>query len=296
MKARHGLLLALVLAACDRARPPGDVAEEAPRAVPGVETAVVVAEDVRPIVEGFAAVAAEVEAAAVRDARASVAEAEARLRLAQDQVTRLDQLVRGGIAPRKELEAARAEEATARAGATRARAILASFGGDVAGGGQAPRGPWIIAQLAQADALAVGPDAPARFRADALPAQEFQGRVDAAPTYVDAATRTAPVRLRVDDPGQVLLPGMTGSVAIESGEPRRAPVVPADAIVYDEGRPVVFVAGEAGRYTARPVEMGIRRGERIEIRAGLEPGTRIATTGAASLVSEARLGASGGDD
>ena len=121
------LLVALLALACQRA------AEEehgpAPRApaVPGMETVVVKLEPVRDIVGAFGQVAAEGDPAPVRDARSQLAEAEARRRLAEQQVRRLEALGQA-VAPRKELEAARAEQAAAAAAAARARAVLAAFG------------------------------------------------------------------------------------------------------------------------------------------------------------------------
>jgi cobalt-zinc-cadmium efflux system membrane fusion protein len=68
-----------------------------------------------------------------------------------------------------------------------------------------------------------------------------------------------------------------------------AVVVPADALVYDGAQAVVFVPGAAGGYDLRPVGVGIVRDGRVEITSGLSAGTPVVTTGAASLLSAARL-------
>jgi Barrel-sandwich domain of CusB or HlyD membrane-fusion len=279
----------------------GDRAEETKRsepesAVPGIETAVVTAEPVRDVVLAFAAVAAEAEPPDVRDARTQLAEAAARQQLATQQVARLEALSQGQVAPRKELEAARADEASATAATARARAVLAGFG---AAAGRAPLAAdetWVIAQLTQPDVLAVTAGADARFTPDALRSQSLAGRVDAPPAYVDPASRTGPVRIRVRDPEHRLRPGMTGSVASEVGEAHPTPAVPVAAIVYDGPQALVFVAEAEGRYVPRRVELGVIRDGRAAVTAGLEPGTRVATTGAASLLSAARLPAAGGED
>ncbi|HYV58134.1 MAG TPA: efflux RND transporter periplasmic adaptor subunit [Candidatus Nitrosopolaris sp.] len=261
-------------------------------AVPGMETVVVAVAPVHDVVKAFGQVAAEAEPPQVRDARTQVTEAEARLRLAEQQVRRLTALGQD-VAPRKELEAARAEQAAAGAAAARARAALAAFG-EV--GGRTPLATgetWVIANVVQSDVGRVEAASACRFSADAFPGRRFTGEVDSEPGYIDSATGTAPVRLRVSDPGHVLRPGMTGAVTMESGASHEATVVPSVAVVYDGAQAVVFVDDGGGRYVARAVELGLSSDDQIEIVSGISPGARVATTGAASLLSASRLAAGG---
>ena len=80
------------------------------------------------------------------------------------------------------------------------------------------------------------------------------------------------------------------------GASHDAPVVPVAAVVYDDAQPVVFVEDGDGRFTPRAVQLGVVRDERIEIVAGVSPGARVATTGAASLLSAARMAGGGADE
>ena len=285
------LALLLVLAcACDRpSAGPEHAAEHAE--VPGVESALAATARVRDAVAAFGAVAPAGEPPEMADARAAFAAADARRELAARQVRRLEALA-GGVAPRKDLDAARAEEAAAAAAAARARQALAPYGFD------APRGPlgvdeaWLIAHVLERDVPSVEAGAGSRFVPDALRAAALSARVDAAPAYVDAATRTAPVRLRVHDPTHALRPGMTGTVTIDVGPLREAVTVPVVAVVYDGAQPVVFVRDGDTGWKARLVRLGIARDGVVEIADGLTVGTRVATTGAASLLSATRLPAS----
>jgi Cu(I)/Ag(I) efflux system membrane fusion protein len=293
MSRRAFLIAALAVAACRG----GDRAQEkrvAP-AVPGIETGVAATDTVRDVVLAFGAVAADQEPTEVRDARTQLAQAEAKRELARRQVRRLEDLA-GAVAPMRELEAARADEATAAAEAARAEKALAAFGRDRERTPLAPEETWVIAHLPQRDVTRVEAGADARFTADALPGTPLAGSVDAAPAYVDPTTRTAPVRVRVRDPGRQLRPGMTGSVAVEVGAPHEAVVVPAAAVVYDDAEPVVFVEEGDGRYGMRAVRLGAVRDGRIEIASGLAPGARVVVAGAASLLSAHRLPAQGGEE
>jgi multidrug efflux pump subunit AcrA (membrane-fusion protein) len=56
--------------------------------------------------------------------------------------------------------------------------------------------------------------------------------------------------------------------------------VPASALVDDAGRPIVFVQTAGETFERRPVTVGAREGELVQILAGVKPGERIVTTGA----------------
>ncbi|HLY37884.1 MAG TPA: efflux RND transporter periplasmic adaptor subunit [Candidatus Binatia bacterium] len=292
MKWLLAVLAVLALACGERGESHEAAAPEA--TVPGVETAVATTATVRDAVRGVATVAADAEPAEVRDARAALAEAEARRDLAARQLRRLEGLA-GGVAPRKELDAARAEAAAAAAAADKARATVAAFGGAAAIEPVGPDTRWVIARVMQGDVPRVEGGGEASFVADALPGERWPATVVAPPAYIDHATLSAPVRLRVRDPERRLRPGMTGVADIEVGPPRTAVVVPARAVVYDDVHPVIFVVDGDG-YVARPVEVGSVRDGQTEVRAGLAPGARIVVTGAASLLSQGRLPTGAAED
>jgi len=285
--------VALLAAACggDGERP----APTARPAVPDVTTVVAATQPVRGVVRAFGQVAPSGEPTELRDARTQVAEAEARQRLADEQLRRLSALA-PAVAPRKELDAARAEADGAAAALARGRQALAAFG-DAESRPALPAGQaWVIARIVQRDLPAVAAGAGVRFTADALPDGSFTGQVDAPAAYVEPDTRTAPVRLRVQDPGQALRPGMTGAVAIEVGTPHPAVVVPEAAVVYDAAQPVVFVAEADGRFTPHPVRLGVVRDGAVEVVSGVDAGATVVTTGAASLLSATQLPAGDGED
>lgn len=293
MRLVNALAVAAVVTACG-----GDPAEHrsepAATAVPGVETAVATTAPIRDIVRAAGIVSPDGLTPEARDARSELAAADARLRLASQQVTRLRALAPSEVSPRKDLEAALAEEASARAAADKSKQTVDALGG-AAGVAAGATGTWIVARVPQESAALVESGAPADFVADTSGRTQVAATVAEAPSYVDPTSRTAPVRVRTAAREAELLPGMTGTVSIEVGSTHDAVVVPEAAVVYDDRRPLVFVAGERGAFTATPVVLGVVRGGRVEIRDGLAAGTHVATTGAASLLSATRLGAVAAD-
>jgi hypothetical protein len=282
---RRLLATILLVAACGGPPP----AERAAPAVPGVTTQAARTENVRDTVVAFGFVAADAVPPEVRDARAQLVEAEARRALARETVQRLEALAHGAVVPRKELEAARAEEATATALVERARQVMRAFGPGVPSAAPAAGATWLLAHVVEQDVARIHAGAEAVFVPDAARDRRLPATVDADPAYVDTATTTAPVRLRLRTADGLLRPGMTGTVTIHPGAPRSAVVVPESAVVHDGGRTVVLVEAGGARWEPRPVTPGVRAEGTVEIVAGLAAGERVATTGAASLLSAARL-------
>jgi Cu(I)/Ag(I) efflux system membrane fusion protein len=186
---------------------------------------------------------------------------------------------------------AEGERATAHAAAERARAVLAAFGSATPRAALAGDEAWVMAEVPQDDVARVRPGAAVGFEIAPLGGRALAGRVEAAATYVSTSTRTAPVRLRVRDPEKVLRPGMTGIASIAVGAPRTTVVVPAEAILQDGANCLAVLEEQPGRFLPRPVEPGATVGGWTEVRTGLEPGTRVVTTGATSVLSATRLAA-----
>jgi len=288
---RARLVVLLVVAVACSTHPSSDQAAPPAKAAL-VDTAVAVVERIADVVRVPGVVSPDGLTPETRDAHNDLLSAEARLRLATQQATRLRALSPSDLSPRKDLEAAIAEETSARAAALRARQVAENLGGADEVAAPDPNAVWIVARLPQELVLQVRAGAPASFVADVESRPTFRGAVVAPPAYVDPASRTAPTRVRVESAEQ-LLPGMTGAVQIEVGVPHDAVVVPEIAVVYDDRHPLVFVDDGRGGLVETAIEIGARRDDRIEVTRGLAAGARVASTGAATLLSAARLATAG---
>jgi Cu(I)/Ag(I) efflux system membrane fusion protein len=111
---------------------------------------------------------------------------------------------------------------------------------------------------------------------------------------MDPRAGTVSVRARVenDDARRPLLPGMSGT-ARWSAEPRRAVMVPAEAVV-DQGRGAhVFRVDREGRLEPVAVRIGLRDGAQVEVTEGLAPGARVATGAVFLLDAQSALDGGG---
>ena len=152
---------------------------------------------------------------------------------------------------------------------------------------------WIVAEIPETNiaAIRVGTTAELDFPASGVPA--FPARVEFMYPTLTERTRTLRVRLAAANPRGVLRPGLYGTAAFNS-EVRDVLTVPRDAVVDTGLQQHVFVA-VGDRFEPRSVVIGAQLADRVEIRAGLEPGERIVAAGVFLLDSESRLRATGGN-
>jgi membrane fusion protein, heavy metal efflux system len=127
------------------------------------------------------------------------------------------------------------------------------------------------------------------------PDRAFEGYVQSVGDTVDPQSRTVQVRARVANLGTVLKHEMAVEVRLVTGGKKGALMVPATALVDDEGVKVVYVK-EGNRYERRAVGVGSVTYQWAEILSGIEEGEQVVTAGAYQLRSMQKGGGEGGDD
>ncbi|WNG54934.1 efflux RND transporter periplasmic adaptor subunit [Archangium gephyra] len=146
----------------------------------------------------------------------------------------------------------------------------------------------VIADVQETDAadLREGQSALVRTQSGAV---ERRGTVERISEVVDPRRRTVEVRLRVANEDRALRPNAFVEVTPEAANAVKRVRVPASAVVTDGARSVVFVAREAGRLERVAVMTGRRRDGEVEVRQGLEPGSRYVARGALLLENTIEL-------
>jgi membrane fusion protein (multidrug efflux system) len=102
-----------------------------------------------------------------------------------------------------------------------------------------------------------------------------RGRLNFAATAIDPTIGTQQLRAEFDNPNQVLLPGQFVRVRITAGERSNVFLVPQDAVIQTEKGSLVFVVGPDGKATPRPIVPGVWYGTEWEILQGLHAGDRV---------------------
>jgi len=247
--------------------------------------------------------------AGVDAARAQVRAAEAAAREAELDYRRHADLAQGQYVSRAQLDRARAARDTAVAARDAARAQLASAGqqgsytlvrapyagivssrdvepGESVNPGQplmtvfAPDALRVEVSVPQSEADAIRADAVARLQLD-------DGRqVDAAQVTVfpaaDAATHAVKVRVLLPVLEAAPVPGNTVRVVFPAVKGGAYPQIPDSALLRRGEVDAVYVLAD-GRPSLRQLRLGERRGDQVEVIAGLAAGERIAADPLAAM-------------
>jgi membrane fusion protein, multidrug efflux system len=125
---------------------------------------------------------------------------------------------------------------------------------------------------------------PAMMQADAMPGEQFAGHVQRIAPVIDSASGTFRVTVELGGHDGQLRPGMFGRFHIVHDQREHAILVPAQAVLAEDGRHSVFVVN-SDQAERRRVKVGYRNNGEYEILEGLERGDRVVVTGQAALRS-----------
>ncbi len=220
-----------------------------------------------------------------REAKAKLAETEARERFLTAEVARMSHLAQRDFASQQQFQKATSEHAAAVAAANAARqrleelTLAAPLDGEIlrldGNVGEVVRGGDVLvwvghccpmrieAEVDEEDIPKVEKGQRALVKADAWPNRVFTAQVTSVTPKGDPVSKNYRVRITLD-PDQPLHIGMTAEVNIILKEERNALLVPFTALRGDS----VFVV-DNGRARHRPVKTGIAGTQRIQIADGV---------------------------
>jgi RND family efflux transporter MFP subunit len=256
-----------------------------------------------------------------RQANAAVSQAKAALENAKLNLDRTDRLFKRGIAAGKEVEDARAQQATAEAGVETALAALdtasrnlsrakvttpiaghvvkrlVNVGEQVDGTAAQP-----LVEVANLDVVEFAAAVPSEQLAevhvgqkadivtDAYGDRAFAGEVVAIAPAVDPTTNAALARIRVRNAGAALKVGMFAQARVAVGEHKGVLTVPPSAVEKNEsGEAAVYVVtGDVAQRTV--VKTGLETSEAVELLSGVSEGQSVLTSSVHGLGEKAKLG------
>ncbi len=146
---------------------------------------------------------------------------------------------------------------------------------------------WAEAAVHESDLTKIRRALTAEIVIPSDPSRSHHGRLVNIGIAVDAQNRTIPVTFAVPNSNQNLKIEMAIEARIPTGKPQKTIVVPAAAILSEQGISSVFVETQPGVFQRRAVTPGARRVGNIAILEGLSAGEKVVSVGAQSLNSEA---------
>ena len=152
-----------------------------------------------------------------------------------------------------------------------------------------PASVWLIAEVftGQVEWLNEGQRVDLSLKTD--PGETLSGQVDFIYPELDPTTRTARVRVALDNPEGKLRPGDWATVDIFAGPRDHINYVPTEAIIRTGQSERVVLRDDEQHFSIREVHAGMENGEFTEIRHGLEAGEEVVVSGQFLIDSEANI-------
>jgi len=153
---------------------------------------------------------------------------------------------------------------------------------------------WAMLNIPESEVPRVRIGQTVTLTVESLPGQSFDGTLTWLSASVDARTRMARGRVEVGNPDGRLKAQMFAKARVITSNSSHAVVVPASAVQSVSGTPVVFIPAGVDLFEARPVTLGARHNDHIEITGGLQSHEAVVVAGSFALKSQfliSRLGA-----
>ena len=148
---------------------------------------------------------------------------------------------------------------------------------------------WVTANVPASSARGVALGQRAMFTSPSLPGQTFEGQVSFVQPVMDPVTRTLGVRLALPNHEGMLRPGLFGDVTLFQDDATPVLSVPRSAVLDSGLRQTVLVQVSEGRFAPRPVKVGRRTGDAVEILEGVAEGERVVVSANFLIDAESNL-------
>lgn len=126
------------------------------------------------------------------------------------------------------------------------------------------------------------------LKVDALPNEQFSGKIQRISPIIDPQTGTFDVRIRLNNPSRKLKPGMFARVSIVYDVHENTLLVPKDAVVSEDKESSVFVVKDS-LVLKQIVETGYQNTKSIEILNGLTLSDTVITMGTSALKDSTKV-------
>lgn len=135
---------------------------------------------------------------------------------------------------------------------------------------------WVLCDVYENNLPQVRLGDTAEVRLNAYPDRPLQGRVSNISRVLDPATRTAKVRLDLDNPGRLMRTGMFATATFRSRTEQVRLVVPAPAVIRLHDKDWVFRPENGHRFLRTEIQTGAVRSDGLqEVLSGLSAGDKV---------------------
>lgn len=149
---------------------------------------------------------------------------------------------------------------------------------------------WLLADVFEQDLALVHVGQSVKISVNAYPEKELTGKIAYIYPTVTPETRTAKIRVELDNPSGILKPDMYASVQLVSGHGKADALMVLDSAVLDSGtRQIVLVQRAEGLFEPREVKLGMRGNGYVEVIEGISAGEEVVVSANFLIDAESNL-------
>lgn len=145
---------------------------------------------------------------------------------------------------------------------------------------------WVNAEIFERQAHWITADSKATMTLDAIPGQQWQGKVDYVYPILDPKTRTLRMRLKFANHNEQLKPNMFANITLTPITEKAVLTIPTQAVIRSGNMTRVVLAEGNGKYRSVKIRIGREADNLVEVIAGLTTADRIVTSAQFMLDSE----------
>lgn len=148
---------------------------------------------------------------------------------------------------------------------------------------------WIEGEVFESQLAKIRTGAAVEIQAEALPGRRWSGTVDYIYPVLDSVTRTARLRVVLENTDGALLPNMFTRLSIAADATEPTLLVDRDAVLRTGTMERVVLATGEGRFKSVAVETGRRSRKQVQILEGLEMGDEVVISAQFLIDSESSI-------
>ena len=147
---------------------------------------------------------------------------------------------------------------------------------------------WVWAQFYENEIPLLKKDLPVTISTAAYPGESFKGKISVIDPFIDDTSRTARVRIDIENADFRLRPEMYLNIELKlnMGE---GLAIPVSAVLPTGQRNIAFVDKGEGKLEPRFLELGRKYGDIYELKTGLKEGERVVTSANFLIDAEAKV-------
>ncbi|MCR8559100.1 efflux RND transporter periplasmic adaptor subunit [Mucilaginibacter sp. BJC16-A38] len=134
---------------------------------------------------------------------------------------------------------------------------------------------YVLVNVYESDISKIQTGDPVSITTLSYPDKTFAGKIDKIDNMLDPDNRVMHARIKIQNPGNLLKPGMFANVLIKAKSGESLPEVSSKALVFDNDKNYVIVVDGKAKVHIQPVEIAKTVEDRAYISKGLKPGDKV---------------------